>query len=437
MTHTKRKTVAFIGLQTGDEGKGIQVPRFARRAVELAGSIGDSNSRPVLVERYQGGANAGHTIVIGGVTYKLHQVPSGIVIPGTFNFIREGVFFNPRAAVEEIQELMERGIEVNGGNFGIASNVQITLGYHVSDDQAYFKRKEHTSTGRGIKQTSVDKQGRDGIRLEEFLDPGVMFRALKKRKFPNERVEGFGSLGEFVDSYGDEREALAPLSVLQADIVERHGTQFRIGEGAQGYKLDVDKGLYPGVTSSNSAIVPYRTDLNLGVIKLYESSVGSDRPFVGQMDADLESRVRSLWGEVGTTTGLPRDLGWVDTVALRHAVKDADIDFIVSTCGDRLDCLHEMGEKVKIVVAYEIDGVRYDAWDKSFHNREKLYGATPIFEEFEPWESFTDGGGSLTRNAQIYVDRIEELVDRRFMLHGTGPSIDDYIDVMDVQGVAA
>ena len=166
---------------------------------------------------------------------------------------------------------------------------------------------------------------------------------------------------------------------------------------------------------------------------MYESSVGHDRPFVGQMHKELESRVREVWKEFGTTTKLPRDLGWVDIVALRYAIASSEVDYLVSTCGDRLEFLSQIGQPVKLVTGYEIDGKVYTNWDKSFHNRRTLYNAKPIFEEFPPWARFfNEGKGELSPNARRYVERIEELTDKNFVLHGYGPDVDDVYEVKDI-----
>jgi adenylosuccinate synthase len=432
----KRKRIALIGAQTGDEGKGVREVHYVQKAVENSPDP-TSESMPVWTLRWQGGANAGHTVGWNGTAYKLHQIPSGILIPKTYNFMGEGVFFNPREGMQEIINLQSQGVEITPRNFGIASNAHVTLEYHTEDGRRDFEKEKHTGTGRGIKETAVDKQGRVGIRFQEFLDRETFIQILKEKRFPKGFPEQFGAVEEFADSYAEEREFLAQFSALQADALERHGTHFGIGEGAQGFKLDVDRGYYPGVTSSNPSIVPFRADVILGVVKMYESSVGSDRPFVGQMNPDLEARVRDLWGERGTTTGKPRDLGWLDVVALRHAIRSCEIDHLVGTCGDRMEAMAEANEPVKLVVAYEIDGNKYTDWDNSFHNRTTLYRARPIFEELKPWRRFVDDNGELSPNARTYVDRIQELTGTEFALHGFGPGVDDVIEAKDVVGSAA
>mgnify|MGYP001592689598 FL=1 len=432
----------MIGVQTGDEGKGVRGAYYVKRAVKLAidglNSLDSGKNLPLVwTLRWQGGGNAGHTVEIEGKTRKLHQIPSGILIPKAYNLMGEGVFYNPREGMQEILNLQSDGVDISQRNFGIASNAHVTLDYHVDEDQGDRQKKEHTSTGRGIRPTAVDKFGRTGLRFEEFLDRQTFIEVLRDKRFPKNFPTSFGSIENFVDSYEKEREFLAQFSVLQSDILNSKDFTYGIGEGAQGFKLDVDKGLYSGITSSNPAIVPFRVDTVWGVIKMYESSVGHDRPFVGQMHTELESVARERWNEFGTTTKLPRDLGWIDIVALRHAINSCGIDYLIGTCGDRLELMSELSQPVRLVVAYDLDGKKYSDWDKSFHNRRTLYRATPVFEEFEPWKVFFDKEkGKLSPNAQIYVDRIQELTGKEFALHGYGPGIDDVYEVKDALAAA-
>ncbi len=422
-------SMTFIGAQTGDEGKGVRVAYYVKGAVkELNELYGESTEPRVLTLRWQGGANAGHTVVLNERKYALHQLPCGILIPGTYNLMGEGVYFNPRKASEEIKSLRSCGIAIDSKNFGIASNAHMTLDYHIDMDTEDSKgQTEHTSTGSGIKPTAIDKQARTGIRFEEFLDEKEFIEALKMR-FPNGMPNG--TYKHFADSYAIEREFLSKLSVLQTDVMCPKRFNVLIGEGAQGFQLDVDRGLYPGVTSSNPSIPSFKTDIVVGTVKMYESSVGGGRPFVGRMNESLEDSLRNDWKEFGTTTGKPRSLGWLDIVALKHAIDSSEMNVLVGTCGDRLEQLAKRGEKVKLIVAYDIDGKKIDRWDKSFHKRSKLYNAKPVFEEFDAWQKFFDEDRQkLSQNAQRFVDRIQELTDTEFIAHGYGPGIDDVFDL--------
>lgn len=429
-----RKRIAVIGAQAGDEGKGVRVTHYVKKAVEK--SISSNENKKVLTVRWQGGANAGHTVQLNGQTYKLHQLPSGILFPGTYNLIGEGVYLNPRSLVEEITKIREMGVEISPRNLGIASNAHVTLDYHIARDAIDRNKKNHTSTGRGIRPTAMDKAGRIGIRFQEFLSAPAFESILNEKVLPHgitpEFLKEAGGVKSFIESYDEIRKFLAPFSVLQSRILKEYKNSHVIGEGAQGFKLDVDRGLYPGVTSSNPSMVPFRADVILGAVKLYESSIGHDRPFVNRIGGEMENLLRDMWGERGTTTGLPRDLGWLDIVSLKNAIDSAEVDYLVGTCGDRLEAIHKLGQKVKLVVAYKSEGKTYTEWDPSFHNRKVLYEAEPVFEEFDSWEKFIDNSGELNPNARKYIERIEELTGRQFVLQGTGPGVNDVIEVKDI-----
>jgi len=417
------------GLQTGDEGKGIRVEGLTKKAAAQTPEILDKY--PVIVFRYNGGGNAGHTINIGGIEYKHHQVPSGVHVKGAYNLFGEACYLDPIRAMKEITGLREKGVTITAENFGIASNAHMTLAFHTEEDAKYLAREDHTSTGKGIKQTAVDKYGRVGFRFEEFLDRETFIEILESR-FPDGIGLDLTGPEDFAEFYEETRDFLNPFSVLQSDVLKRRDVHTLIGEGAQGFRLDIDRGLYPGITSSSPSITPFKADTILGTVKLYESSVGHDRPFVSQMNSELENTVREKWGERGTTTGKKRDLGWFDVVAVKHAIDCTETDYLIGSCGDRLECLHEMGVKVKLVVAYKINGKTFTSWDKSFHNRKTLYEAQPIFEEFEPWHSFVDLNGELTQNASRYIERIEQLTGREFALLGTGPGEEDVIELKNI-----
>ncbi len=422
-------SIAFVGAQTGDEGKGVRVAYYVKRAVEnLDRFCGVSDEPRVLTMRWHGGANAGHTVIFEGDKYVLHQLPCGILIPKTYNLMGEGVYFNPRKAIGEIKSLRDLGIKINSKNFGIASNAHVTLDYHIEMDVEDSRGQiGHTSTGSGIKPTAIDKQSRVGIRFEEFLDKREFVEALKAR-FPSGMPKG--TYNQFAESYSAEREFLSDISVLQTEIMSRRNFKILIGEGAQGFQLDVDRGLYPGVTSSNPSIPYFNADIIIGTVKMYESSVGGGRPFVGKMEKNLENSLRDVWKEFGATTGKPRSLGWLDIVALKNAIDSSGIDVLVGTCGDRLEQLAKIGEKVKLITAYEIEGKKFDKWDKSFHKRGTLYNAKPVFEEFDAWEKFFDADEQkLSLNSQKFVDRIQELTGIDFIAHGYGPGINDVFDL--------
>lgn len=428
------KKIAIIGGGVGDEGKAkieTGIEDLAVRELEKKYSrlellkLALSEEKPIMGERFQGGGNAGHTIVVRGIEYKLHQVPAAITNPFAYGLMGAKTFLDPRRASDELVNLVLKGVKVKD-YFGIASNAQVTLDFHTRADRADRDKKKHTSTGSGIKQTASDLVNRIGIRFVEFLDPKLMKHILQGRA----QLQ-FGSdteIDRFVDSYAQEREILGEFLALESEARKKHGKEFWIGEGAQGAMLDMYYGLWPGVTSSSPVTVPNRPDTIIAAFKAYISSVGNDRSFVPQMDEKLETKLRKAWGEFGTTTGLPRDLGWFDIVAGKYALDVSGADYVAITCGDRLEEVARIGEKVQLVVGYKIGRQKFDVWNPSFDRRDTLLKAKPIHEEFEPWENFTEADGqTLTPNAQRYVDRIQELLDKEVIMLGTGPGEKDLI----------
>ncbi len=428
-----RRSLGVVGLQDGDEGKGkiadYIVSQMAQR-VWLSSAIGPLlPQKPIVVRRFQGGANAGHTVVIDDPegrehTYKLHQIPSGIITEEAYNLAGKGMYINPRKLVKEVLELQADGVDVTPENFGIAANAHVTLDYHIIDDLPALQRKKHTATGNGIKQTAADKYARRGLRFIEFLDPQLMAEILKENRFPKGLPKRYGtSFEKLVDSYDAEREILAPFIVQEQEVMKYHGTLFGLDEGANGVFLDIDDGLYNGTTSSHPSRVPRETQTLVGVFKLYKSSVGTGaRPFVSRIsDLKLEAVFRDATGERGTTTGKDRELGWFDIPAARYALDVTNVEHIVGTRGDSLEILAKLGAKPKICIAYDIGGKKYDSWDVSFFRRDTLYKAKPVLEEFEPWKKFVEEDGiTLTTNAACYVRRIEELLGKYFSILGCG-----------------
>ena len=461
-------TAGFIGALVGDEGKGVREAFYVKKAVMLAlrqeallqldpksidrakmifsrhrGTLPYHLEDPLVwTYRYQGGKNAGHITFINGIEHNIHQLPTGILIPRAYNLMAEGVFFEPRSFLKEVRSLRQKGVGISPHNLGIASNAHVTLDYNLELDKEDSAATDgnHTSTGSGIKQTAVDKYGRVGMRMEEFLDPKEFVKALAVR-FPTiesrMQLDTFrkvdGDLERFSASYDTERQEIDPLVVLQTNVLTDRLYHYGIAEGAQGFQIDIDRGQYPGITSSSPTVIPTRMDKVVGVVKLYQSSIGGDRPFIGRMPLSLEEVLRGPWIEKGSSTGKPRKIGWLDIVGLRHAIESAQIDCLVSTCGDKLEDLARLGENVKLVVGYKVNGKIYDRWDRSFHKRSTLYQAEPVFEEFPPWGVFFDKErGKLTENAQRYVDRIEELTGLEFASHGHGRDIDEVHEIKDI-----
>lgn len=410
-----KKNIAVIGCQNGDEGKGKVETYLAPLLINLAGG------RDILVYRYQGGSNAGHTAIIGRKKYALHQLPSGLVIPQTYGLLGKGMFIEPRGLVKEIQALSSTGIILDNLRLGISSKAHVTLDYHLYDDQSFFNLAEHTSTGSGIKQTARDKANRTGIRFVEFLDRDLLVSILKEKTFPLGMPERYGSYEQFADSYAEERKLLAPFLALEHEVFRKF--DYALAEGAQGLLLDIDDGQYPGITSSNPAQPAHRPDLYLGVFKMYVSSVGiGDRPFVTEMDPELQNKLIRPWGEFGTTTKKPRHLGWFNTVEGNYAIKSAHIDALAGTKLDDLELLAKFGEKIKVCTAYELGGKKYDRWHADFDRRDVLAKAKPIYIEFDPWDQTVEKDGkTLTPHAERYVSGLEDLLEKKFSLLGVGP----------------
>lgn len=430
-------------MQWGDEGKGKIVASIMRSLSsylhesltpsvlhgDLRGDFrgGGHDGLPVLNERFNGGANAGHTVVIGDQRYALHQVPSGVLYPLVYGFLNSGVFFNPVRAVAELDALAQQGVALGPHNLGISSTAHITLAYHILDDARNkdgVNGKKHTTTGQGIKQTAIDKYGRMGVRFVEFLDEKLFAQILTERKFPDgipDRYHDvFTSVDELVESYAPVRERLAPFLALDTHVKKKHGNFFTLYEGANGFMLDVGEGQYPGTTSSHIAAVPGRPETIIGIFKAYASSVGGgDRAFVAEMETDLADAVRDVWHERGTTTGKPRDLGYFDCVAAQYALDTVRPDVLALTCLDRLEELGRREKPVRVVIEYEIDGQRYDAWDVTFNKRNVLAQAKPIHAELPSWTRTVEGG-RLSGNAQRYVDFIQNRLGKEFALIGIG-----------------
>ena len=414
--------LAIVGAQWGDEGKGKIVEYLINSAEKKY-----SGDKVVLTYRWQGGANAGHTVAVDGKVFKLHQIPSGIVRSNTYCLLGKGMFLNPRKLLNEIKTLESQGIKVVADKLGISSKAHMTLDYHTTDDQANYNIPEHSSTGSGIKQTARDKADRIGIRFIEFLNRDLMIKILKEKTFPKGIPEI--SYEDFVDSYTNERELLTKFLVSENEVFTSKNYKYIIAEGAQGIMLGVEDGQYPGITSSDPGLPTHRPEKVMGIFKAYCSNVGiKDRPFLSEMDKELQAKVVDPWYEYGTTTKKPRHIGWFDVVAGRYAMEVAHMDFIGITCLDKLEELFKIKEKVKICIGYEINGKVYNKWDVTFDRRDVLWNAKPIYEELEPWEkTVEEDGKTLTLNAQKYIEKLEELLGKRFFYIGIGPKSEELI----------
>jgi adenylosuccinate synthase len=410
----------IVGAQWGDEGKGKIVDLLARHSD--------------LVCRYQGGPNAGHTIVTGGQTFALHHVPSGILYTGKTCVIGAGCVVDPGQLVDEIEALEERRIST--GNLHVSGNAHLIMPWHVAIDTASEHRLGKLQIGttrRGIGPTYADKAARLGIRVQDLLDPKILRQkievALREKNLVLERVHGVDAieLEPLAARMEELAERLRPYvadASLLVDRALRDGQRVLL-EGAQGTLLDLDHGTYPFVTSSNPiagaaatgiGIGPTRIDEVLGVAKAYVTRVG-EGPFPTEIQGRDQARVRELGAEYGTTTGRERRCGWLDLVGLRFAVR---INGITSLALTKLDVLSTFAE-LPVCTRYRLrDGTETDefpAHQSDFHHAEPVYETLPGW--LEPLDGIADAD-SLPPNARKYVEFVEAELDVEVSLVGTG-----------------
>lgn len=420
--------VVVVGAQWGDEGKGKIVDWLSLEAD--------------VVVRFQGGHNAGHTLVVNGVTYKLALLPSGIVRPGKLSVIGNGVVVDPHFLVAEIDRLREQGVEISSENFKIAENAPLILSLHRELD-AY--REEAAGNGvkigttkRGIGPAYEDKVGRRSIRLMDLAEPdtldGKITRLLAHH---NPLRRGLGLAEIEPAAVRDELLAVAPRILPFMDAVwslledlRRAGKRI-LFEGAQGVLLDVDHGTYPYVTSSNtvsasaasgSGLGPGAIGYVLGIAKAYTTRVGGG-PFPTELHNEIGALIGDRGREFGTNTGRRRRCGWFDAVLTRQAVKTSGIDGIALTKLDILDGL----DRIEVCTHYLLDGVRIDRLPASQSAQARV---VPVYETIEGWKETTGGARSwadLPAQAIKYVRRIEELIGAPVALLSTSPERDDTI----------
>jgi len=407
MFEPKRQCVVVVGAQWGDEGKGKIVDVLAERAD--------------LVVRYQGGANAGHTVVKGDDEFILHQIPSGILHPATRCVIGNGVVLDPETLLKEMDELAGRGIQVEG-RLLVSDRAHLVLPYHKLLDQATERTQHIGTTGRGIGPAYEDKVARRGIRvgdLRHLEQARVLVTervARANRVLAMMEVEERASAEEHVALI----ERLAPRMLpLAADTGKLTWGTLRRGErvlleGAQGALLDVDHGTYPFVTSSNTTaggaavgagIGPTAIDAVLGVVKAYTTRVGNG-PLPTEAAAPNGERLRTLGDEYGATTGRPRRCGWFDAVVVRYAVRVNGLTHLAVTKLDVLDTF----ERLPVCTGYRIGR---EVVDDMPADNETLSQATPIYEELEGWCRPTSAArrlADLPPQARAYLDRIQDLV---------------------------
>jgi adenylosuccinate synthase len=423
--------IVIVGAQWGDEGKG--------KATDMLGDRVD------YVVRYQGGNNAGHTVVIGDESYALHLLPSGALSDDATSVIGNGVVINPEVLIEEIDGLTERGVWRD--RLLISADAHLIMPHHIALDKVterYLGDARIGTTGRGIGPAYSDKAARVGIRMQDLFDPGILRQkldlALREKnqvltKLYNRRgIDAEVVAGQYL-GYGERLGRYVADTGLVLNKALDAGRVVLL-EGAQATLLDVDHGTYPFVTSSSptaggacagSGIGPTRITRVLGILKAYTTRVGAG-PFPTELTDARGEWLRKTGGEYGTTTGRPRRTGWLDTVIARYATRVNGItDYFVT----KLDVLSGL-EKVPVCVAYDVQGKRYDEipmTQTDFHH------AVPIYEYLDGWwedisrvTEFTD----LPKTAQAYVRTIEDMIGAPVCAIGVGPRRDQTVRLREV-----
>ncbi|HEU0118008.1 MAG TPA: adenylosuccinate synthase [Alphaproteobacteria bacterium] len=425
------KNVAVVGAQWGDEGKGKIVDWLSHRAE--------------VVVRFQGGHNAGHTLVIDGKTYKLSLLPSGVVRPGKLSVIGNGVVVDPWALLKEIESVRQQGVHVSPETLLVAENCPLILPVHGAVDRAREAAKGDNkigTTGRGIGPAYEDKVARRAIRLCDLKDPDILGAKIEQMLLHhNALLRGFGA--EEIDPSHMRKELLeiAPKLLPYAAVVwqrleeARKENKLMLFEGAQGAMLDVDHGTYPFVTSSNtvasaaaagSGVGPKIIGNVLGICKAYTTRVGSG-PFPTEDKGEVGEFLGTRGKEFGVVTGRKRRCGWLDAVLVRQAVKVGGIDGIALTKLDILDGLKEL----KICRAYKLDGKQIDYLPAAQSEQARV---EPVYDICDGWDESTGGARSwadLPSRAIKYIRRIEELIEAPVTLLSTSPERDDTILMRD------
>ena len=419
--------VVVVGAQWGDEGKGKIVDWLSEQAD--------------IVVRFQGGHNAGHTLVIDGVTYKLSLLPSGVVRPGKLSVIGNGVVLDPHALIEEIGRLKQQGVAVTPDRLRIAENATLILPLHQQLDVARESSNSLTrigTTGRGIGPAYEDKVGRRAIRLMDLADlPALNGKIDRLLAHHNALRRGLGLQAIDAEAIHDQLASIAPSVLPYMDSVwslldrkRREGRRI-LFEGAQGALLDIDHGTYPFVTSSNtvaaqaaigSGVGPGAIGYVLGICKAYTTRVG-EGPFPTEQENEIGRLIGERGREFGTVTGRPRRCGWFDAVLVRQTVRTGGIDGLALTKLDILDGFKE----IKVCVGYRLDGRDIDYLPAG---ERAQAGVEPVYETVGGWQEPTARARSwaeLPAQAIKYVRRVEELVGCPVALLSTSPEREDTI----------
>jgi adenylosuccinate synthase len=418
--------VVIVGAQWGDEGKG--------KATDLI------SGRIDYVVKFNGGNNAGHTVVVGDEKYALHLLPSGILTPGVIPVISNGVVIDPAVLFEELDALSARGIDVS--RLVVSSHAHIITQYHQTLDKVterFLGKKQIGTTGRGIGPTYADKINRVGIRVQDIFDEGILRQkvegALAQKnhllvKIYNRRAIEVDDVVRELLSYAERlRPMVQDTALLLHEALEAGKTV--LFEGGQATMLDVDHGTYPFVTSSNATaggaatgagVAPWRLSTVIGIVKAYTTRVGSG-PFPTELDDEFGEYLRDKGHEFGTTTGRPRRTGWFDAPIARYAARINGVtDFVLT----KLDVLTGL-EQIPVCVAYDVEGTRVGEvpWSQTdFHH------ARPIYENFPGWSEDISGIRTfedLPQNAKDYVLALEAMSGARISAIGVGPARDAII----------
>ena len=425
------KNVVVVGSQWGDEGKG--------KIVDWLSSQAD------VVIRFQGGHNAGHTLVIDGVTYKLRLLPSGIVRKNKVSVIGNGVVVDPWALLEEIDEIKSKGVEVSEKNLIISEAASLILPFHREMDEiredAAGKSKIGT-TRRGIGPAYEDKVGRRSIRVMDLVSAENLDHRLETVLLHHNAIrKGLGKEVYKKDDLKKELLKIAPEILKYSKPVWKKIDEFKsqgkkiLFEGAQGILLDVDHGTYPFVTSSNtvassaatgSGCGPNSINYVLGITKAYTTRVG-EGPFPTELNDKTGEELGARGKEFGTVTSRKRRCGWFDGVLVRQTIKISGIDGIALT---KLDVLDELDE-IKMCIAYEINGKKIDYLPAAVDDQLKV---KPIYKRFNGWKSSTNGiknFNDLPKNAKIYIKELEKFVETKISTISTSPERNDTILIED------
>ena len=418
------RVVVVVGAQWGDEGKGKLVDVLAERAD--------------WVVRYQGGANAGHTVDLGDRSFVLHQIPSGILHPGVRCAIGNGVVLDPDTLFDEIDGLVKAGVDVEGRLY-VSERAHLVLPYHKQVDGASASSKAIGTTGRGIGPAYEDKIARRGVRVLDLRHPERLREVVEKgAEHARGRLSRNGSASEVdvdavLELLGRLSERLLPLAEDVGLVIHRavrSGAAVLL-EGAQGSLLDIDHGTYPYVTSSNTTaggaavgvgIGPSAIDRVLGVVKAYTTRVGNG-PLPTEFEEPLQSQVRTLGNEFGATTGRARRCGWFDSLVVKYATRVNGLSDLAVTKLDVLDTLDRLG----VCTGYEIDGELHDEFPGDLIALEKV---VPKYEWLDGWKTSTADARSLSdlpAAARRYLDRIESLVEAPITYVSVGTRRDQII----------